>query len=325
MLRNLSEIGSEYWLEDITSEDLGNEDNGCYVLSGRTAIDVILQDIHKERKVQNVYLPAYCCDSMLQPFMDRGIKIHLYDLWLGDKLEYDVDENCNWVSIERLNGGIKIEVSAFIDVGSRYATIKILNLSYDITESISIKQNGYPENRVITYTTSDGNKVGSFDPNYFDVNVVSHTYNNEKGIIVFSGTLYKIGDEAFWECTTLTSVKIPNTVTKIGDDAFYKCYSLRSIYIPSSVRTICGYAFHKCSTLTSITIPKSVTTIEICAFNECSSLNRVYCESTTPPTGGEAMFGGTSSSLRIYVPSESVSKYKSATYWKDYSSKIYAN
>ena len=108
MLENLSEIGSEFWFEDITSEVVVNNDNGCYVLSGRTAIDVILQDIQKERKVQDVYLPAYCCDSMLQPFMDRGIKIHLYDMWLGDKLEYDVDENkhvdilyiCNYFGYE---------------------------------------------------------------------------------------------------------------------------------------------------------------------------------------------------------------------------------
>ena len=95
MLRNLSEIGSEYWLEDITSEDLVNEDNGCYVLSGRTAIDVILQDIHKERKVQNVYLPAYCCDSMLLPFIDRGIKVHLYDVWFDNKLIYEITETKN--------------------------------------------------------------------------------------------------------------------------------------------------------------------------------------------------------------------------------------
>lgn len=108
MLKNLSEIGSEFWLEDIASEDLGKEDNECYVLSGRTAIDVILQDIQKERKVQNVYLPAYCCDSMIQPFIDRGIKVHLYDMWLDYKLIYEMDQNkhvdilyiCNYFGYE---------------------------------------------------------------------------------------------------------------------------------------------------------------------------------------------------------------------------------
>lgn len=108
MLKNLSEIGSEFWLEEQTSEVVVNNDNGCYVLSGRTAIDVILQDIQKERNVQDVYLPAYACDSMLQPFMDREIKIHLYDMSLGDKLGYDIDENkqvdifyvCNYFGYE---------------------------------------------------------------------------------------------------------------------------------------------------------------------------------------------------------------------------------
>ena len=108
MLKNLNEIGSEFWLEERTSEVVVNNDNGCYVLSGRTAIDVIIQDIQKERIVQDVYLPAYACDSMLQPFMDRGIKIHLYDMSLGDKLDYDIDETkqvdifyvCNYFGYE---------------------------------------------------------------------------------------------------------------------------------------------------------------------------------------------------------------------------------
>lgn len=108
MLRNLSEIGSEFWLEDITSDTMPDYGNGCYVLSGRTAIDIIIQDIQKERKVRNVYLPAYCCDSMMQPFVDRGIEIYLYDMWLDDKLVYDIDVNkhvdilyiCNYFGYE---------------------------------------------------------------------------------------------------------------------------------------------------------------------------------------------------------------------------------
>lgn len=92
MLENLNEIGSEFWLDEVLEGSCINS-NDCYVLSGRTAIDVILQDIQKERSVQNVYMPAYCCDSMIMPFRERNIEVYLYDMWLGNNLEYDIDED----------------------------------------------------------------------------------------------------------------------------------------------------------------------------------------------------------------------------------------
>ena len=70
---------------------------------------------------------------------------------------------------------------------------------------------------------------------------------------------------------------IPNdgSVTIIGDGAFYDCNSLTSIVIPEGVTSIGAGAFGGCSSLTSITIPDSVTSIGD-AFYNCSSLNEVY-------------------------------------------------
>ena len=66
------------------------------------------------------------------------------------------------------------------------------------------------------------------------------------------------------------------SVTSIGDWAFYNCDSLTSITIPDSVTSIGDEAFRSCSSLTSITIPDSVTSIGDWAFRFCDSLETVY-------------------------------------------------
>ena len=84
-----------------------------------------------------------------------------------------------------------------------------------------------------------------------------------------------IGNYAFFLCSSLTSITIPDSVTSIGDSAFYRCSSLTSITIPSSVTSIGNFAFKDCSSLTSITIPSSVTSIGSYAFDGCSKLNQI--------------------------------------------------
>ena len=70
-----------------------------------------------------------------------------------------------------------------------------------------------------------------------------------------------IGDAAFQECSSLTSIVIPNGVISIRRFSFRKCSSLTSIVIPNGVTTIGEDAFFGCSSLTSVVIPESVTSI----------------------------------------------------------------
>ena len=88
-----------------------------------------------------------------------------------------------------------------------------------------------------------------------------------------------IGDYAFEDCTSLTSVTIGNSVTSIGYAAFCACDSLTSITIPDSVTSIGDWAFSYCDSLTSITIPDSVTSIGDYAFLRCGSLANITVDS----------------------------------------------
>ena len=93
--------------------------------------------------------------------------------------------------------------------------------------------------------------------------------------VVSSGTTYSvtsIGDYAFYDCKSLTTIKIPNSVMSIGEDAFKGCSGLTSIKIPNSVTSIGNDAFVSCSGLASIEIPNSVTSIGDKAFWDCTGL-----------------------------------------------------
>ena len=94
--------------------------------------------------------------------------------------------------------------------------------------------------------------------------------------ITIPDSVTSIGTSAFSGCTSLTSISIPNSVTSIGDYTFSDCTSLTSITIPESVTSIEGYTFYGCTSLISVTIPDSVTSINWFAFRDCTSLTEVH-------------------------------------------------
>ena len=87
-----------------------------------------------------------------------------------------------------------------------------------------------------------------------------------------------ISYNAFRECTSITSVIIPNSVTNIYFQAFLYCSNITNVTLGNSVTRIDRLAFMDCSSLTNITIPKSVVHIEESVFSGCFSLTSVTFE-----------------------------------------------
>ena len=72
-------------------------------------------------------------------------------------------------------------------------------------------------------------------------------------VIPTDGSVTRIGNSAFQNCNSLTSIEIPDSITRIGEDAFCGCINLTSITIADSVTSIGVLAFSDCSSLTSVT------------------------------------------------------------------------
>ena len=104
------------------------------------------------------------------------------------------------------------------------------------------------------------------------------TYSIKEGVRI-------ICDEAFYYCSSLRSLVLPDSVTSIGDSAFCGCRSLTDIVIPDSATSIGESAFDGCESLKSIVIPDGVTRIGKCAFCDCSSLRSVVIPDSVTSIG----------------------------------------
>ena len=144
----------------------------------------------------------------------------------------------------------------------------LISYAHDFeVDGIYYNKNADGTSVTVTYR---GNSYNDYSDEYSGNVVIpsSVTYGNTYAVT-------SIGNDAFRNCSVLTSISIPNSVTSIGKSAFENCSDLTSITIPNSVTSIGDSAFYDCSGLTSITIPNSVTSIGEYAFSGCSGLTSV--------------------------------------------------
>jgi len=169
------------------------------------------------------------------------------------------------------------------------------------------------KNNIITYTASSklaeitttsptpGLHTKAFSGTNGRLAIVSHTFENRVGTIEFNDDVTSIGQFAFYQCDSLTSIEIPNSVISIGSDAFASCTSLTSINIPSSVTSIGSGAFESCG-LTNVTIGSGVTTIGQSAFYNCRNLKSITSLAITAPSITNATFRNVNTGGTLTVP-----------------------
>jgi hypothetical protein len=144
--------------------------------------------------------------------------------------------------------------------------------------------------------TANGLPVTSIGTNafYFCTNLTS---------IVIPNSVTSIGTAAFYYCTSLTNVTIGNGVTSIGTATFDDCTSLTSITICNGVASIGTSAFWDCFNLTSVTIPGSVTSIGSSSFHYCTNLASIYFTGNAPtPANDSSVFPGDNNGTVYYLP-----------------------
>ena len=115
------------------------------------------------------------------------------------------------------------------------------------------------------------------------------------------GTNIAIGEDAFYNCYSLSSVTIPSNITSLGEYAFGHCHSLLSVTIPSGVETFEEGTFIECLSLLNITIPKSITYLNGDVFRGCASLQSITLPDLITEIGSYN-FQGCSSLSNIIVP-----------------------
>ncbi len=150
----------------------------------------------------------------------------------------------------------------------------------------SIGDYAFDDCKRLTKVTLNSNAVAS--KKYTTSSKISSIFGSQVKEYIIGESVTSIGDYAFYNCTGLTSITIPNSVTSIGDYAFYCCYSLKSITIPNSVTSIGDYAFRGCTGLTSVTIGSSVTSIGENAFRECKGLTNITIPNSVTSIGSYA-------------------------------------
>lgn len=222
---------------------------------------------------------AYCNDNVYVEAAGKTL-----DIYISTNFDYNIDipeDAASWIKhtdtiVESTNDAGKRWETIYIDVlqnnkcDERSTTLSFTDDNGAIYKSVTITQNTLT---TITYTTTDGNIIDIF--NNFDVDIISNTYENGEGRILFEGKLTMIGEAAMSNLKSLQTINLPETIISIGKEAFQGCTALTTIAIPESVTTIGNNAFYGCTALEEITLNNTLTEIPYGLLRSCTAISSI--------------------------------------------------
>jgi len=213
-----------------------------------------------------------------------------------------------WITVPAASyGKLRIVINASDGYSWTVTSKNAITVERSMITPIELSSPKFKNDKVqIYYTTTDGEKISKYDvgasATVFGTGLVvdAHSYTGGVGTITLSGTVTTIGNNAFQNCTTLSSIEIPSTVTAINSGAFWGCSALTSVDLPSGLTFIGPSAFRNTgltdlpsglkdgmairehafrgTQLTSIVFPDELTslgTTYASIFADCASLTSV--------------------------------------------------
>ena len=189
------------------------------------------------------------------------------------------------------NGVVYVKNSTGFTLASILANAKFD--SFEIPADVTIIKAGLFENtgvKTVTFAPRDGRaltlEAGDEGSEYVNYPVYGYVYFN-------------IG--VFYNCTSLTSVSLPEGTDVLGAGAFYGCTSLKSLVLPSTVTEIGKRAFGGCTALESVTLNEGLKKIGDSAFVDCEALKSITLPSTLTEMG-EFVFEKCTSITELTLP-----------------------
>lgn len=167
------------------------------------------------------------------------------EIAVGHNVEFDIKIDVDWISQVQTRA---LETSTLIfnvaqneTDAERSGTITFTAKdNNEISQVIAVKQEAGASK--IYYTSKDGNIVEpKADADWGGAQIVSNTYENGQGVIVFDNIVTKIGSHAFEHCSLLTDITIPESVTEIGEYAFAGCIKLAEVNCKPTTPPTLGY------------------------------------------------------------------------------------
>lgn len=174
---NFKEIGSEFWDykkyvdKEYSLPWVNSGKKHLELLSGRTALDLIIRDIKATRPLRSVYLPSYCCESMIKPFSENDIALFFYDVFLNsdDEFESDIDLSqpvdaivnldyfgfCNKYTDRLLESYSKHKVIIINDATQSFLSEHALNFAADYNFASLRKWYATPDGALLLKTEGD--------------------------------------------------------------------------------------------------------------------------------------------------------------------------